>query len=550
MRNVSQIWPEAFAERYRKAGYWRGETMGEFLRIRAQADPDHLAIIDGDRRWTYAELDARANRLALAFMNLGLTPGARAVVQLPNIAEFFSVTFGLFRAGVIPVFALPAHRAAEISHFVANSEAAAYIIPSEFGGFDYRTIAASLSQEQAPSLRHVIVAGDPGDHTALAALEADPGPARSLPHCKPSDAALMQLSGGSTGVSKLIPRTHDDYIYSFRASAEICQLDESSIYMGTLPIAHNFPMSSPGTFGTLYAGGTVVLTPSPSPDAAFPIIERERVTITGVVPPLALIWIEAAAQGRYDLSSLQVLQVGGAKLTPEVARRVQPALGAKLQQVFGMAEGLVNYTRLDDSDEVIVHTQGRPISADDEIRIVDDNDNPLPAGATGHLLTRGPYTIRAYHNAPEANTRAFTEDGYYRTGDIVSLTGDGYLVVHGRATDQINRGGEKISAEEVEDHLLAHPQVHDAALISAPDPYLGERSCAFVIPRGDVERPTKLKADLKAWIRSRGLAVHKVPDQIVLVQSFPATGVGKVSRKQLRAALREELERQESQTKS
>ena len=255
------------------------------------------------------------------------------------------------------------------------------------------------------------------------------------------------------------------------------------------------------------------------------------------MPPVALIWIEAAETTSHDLSSLQVLQVGGAKLTAEVARRVRPALGVTLQQVFGMAEGLVNYTRLNDPEDVIVGTQGRPISPHDEILVVDDDGRPVRPGERGHLLTRGPYTIRGYHNAPEVNARAFTEDGYYRTGDIVSVTADGYLVVHGRSNDQINRGGEKVSAEEIEEHLLAHPQVHDAAVVSIPDVYLGEKACAFVIARGDKPKG----AALKAWIRSRGLAAFKVPDQIVFVDAFPSTGVGKISRKELRAALRDRL---------
>jgi 2,3-dihydroxybenzoate-AMP ligase len=322
-----------------------------------------------------------------------------------------------------------------------------------------------------------------------------------------------------------------------RASAEICALGPESVYLVALPIGHNYPMSSPGFFGAIAAGSTVALTLSPSPDIAFPIIERERVTITGLVPPLALIWLDAAATTTADLSSLTVLQVGGAKLPPEVARRVRPTLGVTLQQVFGMAEGLVNYTRLDDPEERIVTTQGRPISQDDELLILDDEGNPVAEGESGHLLTRGPYTIRGYHNAPEANAEAFTNDGYYRTGDIVSLTPDGYLVVWGRSKDQINRGGEKVSAEEIEDHLLAHPQVHDAAVVSIPDPYLGEKACAFVIPRGEAPKG----AVLKKWIRERGLAAFKVPDQIVFVESFPSTGVGKVSRKELRAALRAQV---------
>ncbi len=332
----------------------------------------------------------------------------------------------------------------------------------------------------------------------------------------------------------LIPRTHDDYLYSVRGSNEICAVDEHSVYLCVLPAAHNFPLSSPGTLGALYAGGTVVLCPQPGPEAAFPLIEGERVTLTGLVPPLALLWTEAAADSGHDLSSLQVLLVGGAKFSEQAARRVRPALGCTLQQVFGMAEGLVNYTRLDDPEEVIVTTQGRPISPDDEIRVVDDEDEDLPVGATGHLLTRGPYTVRGYWNAPEHNARSFTADGFYRTGDIVRLTPTGHLVVAGRAKDQINRGGEKIAAEEVENHILAHPSVHDANVVGEPDPYLGERTCGYVILRTGAE-PLKAVA-IKRFVRERGLAGYKVPDRVEFVESFPQTGVGKISKKHLRSA--------------
>ena len=202
-----------------------------------------------------------------------------------------------------------------------------------------------------------------------------------------------------------------------------------------------------------------------------------------------------------------------------------------------MAEGLVNYTRLDDPEEVILETQGRPISPDDEVLIVDDMGEPVPEGEPGYLLARGPYTIRGYHNDEAANARSFTPDGFYRTGDIVRRTPQGYLVVQGRAGDHINRAGEKISAEEVEDHLLAHPNVFDAAVVSIPDEFLGERICAFVIPRG--ERPRTVA--LKAWMRTRGIADFKVPDQVVLVDAFETTAAGKISRKELRARLRARL---------
>lgn len=522
-------WPEDLAERYRRAGYWRGETFGQMLRRLADQHGERTAVVGGGQRWSYRELDQRADRLAAGLHSLGMGPGDRVVVQLPNIPEFFAVLFALFRLGALPVLALPAHRRAEISAFCAQTRAVAYVIADRDGGFDYRTLARELCAG-SEDLRQVIVVGEPQEFIALEELYREP---MSLPEPHAEDIAFFQLSGGSTGVPKLIPRTHDDYLYSLRASAEICALGTDSVYLVALPAPHNFPLSSPGSLGTLHAGGRVVLARRPTPDEAFPLIAREGVTITALVPPLAMVWLEAAASRGDDLSSLRLLQVGGAKFPPEAARRVTPTLGCRLQQVFGMAEGLVNYTRLDDPQELILHTQGRPISPDDEIRVVDDQDREVAPGEVGHLLTRGPYTIRGYYRAPEHNAVAFTADGFYRTGDLVRLTPTGHLIVEGRAKDQINRGGEKIAGEEVENHLLAHPSVHNAAVVAMPDDFLGERICAFLIPRG--EPPAA--AELKAFLRARGLADYKLPDRFEWVTSLPRTGAGKVDKKALRASL-------------
>ncbi|SDI08115.1 2,3-dihydroxybenzoate-AMP ligase [Sinosporangium album] len=518
-------YPEEFARRYRAAGYWRDETFGQMLRDRAAAHGDRIALVSGGERWTYRDLDRRADRLAAGLRRLGVRAGDRVVVQLPTTPAFYEVCFALFRLGALPVFALPAHRSAEIGYFCEFTEAVAYVIPDRFADFDYRALAAEVK------VPHVIVDGDAGPYTSLDSLRGDaPVP---LPAPAPDDIAFLQLSGGSTGVPKLIPRTHDDYIYSFRASAEICALSEDTVYLCALPAAHNFPMSSPGVFGTLYAGGRAVLIPHGGPDTAFPAIAAEKVTITALVPPLALLWADAAARTAHDLSSLRLLQVGGAKLSEEAARRIGPALGCDLQQVFGMAEGLVNYTRFDDPEDTVVTTQGRPISPDDEILIVDDHDRPVRPGQTGHLLTRGPYTIRGYYRAAEHNRVAFTADGHYRTGDLVRQTPTGHLIVEGRAKDQINRGGEKIAAEEVENHLLAHPAVHDASVVAVPDTYLGERTRAYIVPRTP---GTPLGAkDLRHFLRERGLAAYKIPDLFEFVEALPTTAVGKISKAGLRS---------------
>lgn len=533
MLNGCQDWPKDFVNLYKNSGCWRGETFGEMLKERAMKHGNLIAVTSGEKHLSYGELDRKVDRLAAGFLKIGIKKEDRVVLQLPNITEFFEVCFALFRIGAIPIFALPSHRFSEINYFSDFAEATAYIIPDKQLGFDFRKLAREV-QEKVSTLQHIIVIGEEEEFINIKELYIDPV---DLPEVKSNDVAFLQLSGGTTGLSKLIPRTHDDYIYSLRLSAEICKLDQNSVYLAVLPVAHNYPLSSPGTLGTLYAGGRVVLASGGNPDEAFALIEKERVTITALVPPLAMIWLDAKSSRNNDLSSLQVLQVGGAKFSAEVAKRIQPTFDCTLQQVFGMAEGLVNYTRLDDPEEIIIHTQGKPMSEFDEIKVVDEDDNEVNPGEVGSLLTRGPYTIRGYYKAEEHNAKSFTSDGFYRTGDLVKVNEQGYIIVEGRDKDQINRGGEKIAAEEVENHLLSHTSVHDVAIVAMSDKYLGERTCAFVIARG--QKPSV--DELKNYLRERGIATYKIPDRIEFIEKFPKTGVGKVSKKELRRMIDEKL---------
>ncbi|WP_025129880.1 (2,3-dihydroxybenzoyl)adenylate synthase [Pseudomonas sp. PH1b] len=524
-------WPEAFAERYRQAGYWRDETFGDLLRDAAQAFAEREALTDGELRLSYRQLDQGVDRLAAGLYRLGLRAGDNVVLQLPNRAAFVEACFALYRLGVRPIFALPAHRHLEIGRFCEFAQARAYLCADQEGGFDFRSLARQIQAGQ-PHLEWVIVAGEAEEFTALEDLYIEPA-AQPLPAPSADAVACFQLSGGSTGIPKLIPRRHQEYLYNLRASVERCGLSDSSVYLAVLPMAHNFPMCCPGFIGTLSVGGRVVLSGSPNPQVCFDLIEREAVTHTALVPPLALVWMEAAqARGR-GLPQLQLLQVGGAKLSFEAARRIEPVLGCRLQQVFGMAEGLICYTDPQDLPERVLQTQGRPLSPADEILVVDEQERPVAPGQVGQLLTRGPYTIRGYYRYPEHNAQAFTADGFYRTGDRVLLTADGYLMVEGRDKDLINRGGEKIAAEEVENLLLSHPAVADVALVAMPDAFLGERTCAFVIARGTAPRAPELLRHL----RTQGLAAFKLPDRFEFIPAFPQTGVGKVSRKHLREAI-------------
>jgi 2,3-dihydroxybenzoate-AMP ligase len=536
-------WPPEFAEAYRRAGYWRGQTLGDLLHNWARAYADSPAVVSGGERISYRSLAERADRLAVHLRRVGIGRGDRVVVQLPNIPEFLYLCFALFRLGALPVLALPAHREHEIAYLVEISAAVAYAIPATFRGFDYLELAWAVKR-RAPALRHVLLVGDRPERNAidLRALIAEPvglGGAGESPipfRPDPSDVAFFLLSGGTTGLPKLIPRTHNDYAYNFRASAALCRFSRQTRYLVALPIGHNFPLGCPGALGTLQSGGTVVLTVSVDPDVVFPVIERERVTATALVPALAIRWLDFPQRERYDLTSLELLQVGGARLKPEIARRIRPVLGGQLQQVYGTAEGLINYTRLDDPEEVIIETQGRPLSTGDEVRVVDDRDRPVPAGQPGQLLARGPYTIRGYYRAEEHNRRAFTADGFYRMGDVVRFHPSGNLVVEGRVKDLINRGGEKISAEEMENLILGHPNVFNVTVVAMPDPLLGERICAYVIPRSGA-RPTL--EELRAFLEGKGVARFKLPERLEVTDSFPLTSVGKINK----MALREDIAR-------
>jgi 2,3-dihydroxybenzoate-AMP ligase len=527
MDGFSEFPPET-AARYRRAGYWRGETLGNLLWEWARRDGERTALVTGDRRWSYGALDDRAERLAAGLVDLGIKGGDRVVVQLPNTAAFVTTTVALFRLGARPVFALPAHRRSEITHLAAHAEAVAYVIPDVWQRFDHRSLAAQVAGD-VPSLEHVLVDGEPGPFLPLREIGSAPRP---LPGPQPGDVAFFLLSGGTTGLPKLIPRTHDDYAYQLRATAEALGVGPDTVYLASLPVAHNAALGCPGLLGTLRAGGRVVLPDSVGPDVTFPLVASEGVTLTTLMPPLVQLWLDAAPFLPVDLSRV-LLQVGGAKLAPDVARRVGPELGCRLTHWFGMAEGLLSFTRLDDPDDTVVNTLGRPLSPADEIRIVDPNGDDVVPGRVGELLTRGPYTLRGYFKAPDHNAGAFLADGFFRTGDLARVTPEGNIVIEGRIKDLINRGGEKVSAGELEDHLASHPQVRQVAVVAVPDSVMGEKTCAVVVARG---RPPVL-AELKAFLTQRGLADYKLPDRLELVASLPATKVGKIDKGTLRRAV-------------
>lgn len=544
-------WPDEFAERYRREGWWEDLRLFDVLARAARRHPDKAAIVTRERRISYAELERDAIRAARGLRSLGIGPRDRVVMQLPNLPEFVVCWFALARIGAIPVMALRAHRRAEVRHFLAASGAVAYVGPDRIGDFDHRDMAESLRGE-SPALRQVVVVGEPlpgqvgwadvlerggADGDSGRTAEADGGEGAEP---DPGEVATMLLSGGTTSMSKLIPRTHRDYVLNARLCAQAAGFDAGTVFMAILPLAHNYNLASPGMLGTFWHGGTVVLAPSADADEIFSLVARERVTVIAAVVPLIAAWLGSDIDRRHDLSSLKVVQNGGARLAPELRSRLRERFGCVPQEIYGTAEGLINMTRLDDPDELLLHSSGAPVCEADEIRVVDDDGREVPDGEAGELITRGPYTIRGYYDAPDKNAEAFTADGFYRMGDIVRKRGR-HVFAEGRKKDLINRGGEKISCEEVENLIFAHPKVKAVTLVAMPDPVFGEKACAFVIPHPG----QSLEFDeLVAFLRGQDIASFKLPERLEIVPEFPTSPVGKILKRQLRELIADKLERE------
>ncbi len=541
--------PESFVKKYKGKGYWIDKTLGEEFDEWVYRHPHRVALAYMGNYVSYSEMAEKVNRLSLHFVDLGLRPYDRIILQLPNEPEFVYCYFAAVKIGVIPILALPAHRDAETSFFAQFTQARAHVIPSRFRDFSHQAMSREI-RKKIITLELTLVSGEDVEDgfisitTLLRDRIEERVPIESLKSYRPDpmEPAVFQLSGGTTGVPKIIPRTHNDYSLNCKRVAEITRVRADSVMGIAIPVNHNFALSSPGLMGMLYKGGKVVLIPSTKTETVFECIQKEKITIMPTPPALLIRWMEAPELSKYDLSSLEVVLAGGARLNAEAAKKIKSTLGCDYHQNLGMAEGMLFWTERDDPEDLLLNTQGAPMFEDDEIRVVDENDREVPYGELGELLVRGPTTIRGYYHSPEYNKKAFTEDGFYRTGDVVRMVRGRYVAVEGRIKDTINRGGEKISAEEVENHILAHPKVENCAYVAMPDPVLGEKGCAFILTKGN--QALTLDELCQFLKEERHITIFKLPERLELVREFPMTQVGKINKKELRSIINEKLQKE------
>ncbi len=530
------------AEKYRRLRCWADLTFGDILDRATDRYPNKEAFVDGASRLTFAQARDRVNRLAISLMNLGIEPTERVLVQLPNWNEFVYVYFALQKIGAVDVLLIDRYRPYEIHHLIRLSGATSWVLPWEYRKTDYLPIIREVLKE-SPQMKNVILAsgGDQRDYISLDALIEDAELteknmsvlAQRRPD--PTQVAHMGPTGGTTGLPKIVPRTHNDLICSSEYAAKAWKMDTRDTCLLVGPIGHDLTFTK-GFLGSVLTYGKIVFLDSTDLDDICRVIEREKVTALVWVPTLARRLVGFEGLDNYDLSTLKKMHCGGGASLPDLIKDVREKLGCTFFNGYGATEGQTTLTRSDDQLETLCTTVGRPTCPYDSYKVVDRDGKELPANTPGELLIKGPGVFTGYYKNPEENEKMFDQDGYFRTGDVAKIDEKGNVTLAGRIKEMINRGGESISAVEVEKLIVSHPDVVFVAVVPVPDPEMGERVCAYIQPRPGARLHFN---DIISFLKDRKASVLHFPERIEFIYAMPFTKAEKIDK----GALVKEIEK-------
>ncbi|MGY0499265.1 (2,3-dihydroxybenzoyl)adenylate synthase [Nocardia sp. FBN12] len=530
--------PDEYVQRYFDANVWHRRSLADSFRATVERFPDRPSLVCGTTTWTFRELDELSDRRAAGLNSIGLEPGSRVLLQLNNSADTVLTWYSLLKAGVIPVCTLALHRGHEIGEIARQTQPAAHLVDAGDPKFDLVSFALEQSAAADRPWKVIAMGTNVPDtaidisslDTVVSAVDARTIVDRIQRELRPQDAAVFQLSGGTTGVPKVIPRLHAEYWYNAERYAHTLGWTHEDRIGYAGPLAHNAGIIC-GIHGPHSVGAALILG-LPETDSLFEVLVDERATdivLGGHAYEIVLDPRISAAR------SLERVIFSGKKVAPKHFHALDDR-GIWAGQLFGMSEGLCMVTPLDAPASVRATTVGAPISPLDEVRILQPGtEQEVDPGTVGELCVRGPYTIRGYYNAEEQNQRSFTSDGFYRTGDLAaqrSIEGMICYSIEGRIKDLINRGGEKINAAEIELLLVSHPDITEAALVPMPDARLGERACAFVV--GDSGSRPSLE-EMRGFLGARGVAKYKWPERYVWLDEMPRSNVGKIDKRVLGA---------------
>ena len=532
-------------ERYIQLGWWRGLTLGDYLDRAADMHPQKEAYVDRTGRYTYCQARENANRVAIGLMAYGIKPLDRVLIQLPNWNEFVWAYFACQKIGAIPVLLIERYRQFEINRLAEIAGATAWIVPRRTHKFDFAPMIGDVLKTRS-EIKHVVTVRGRLEQTSFPSLaqliEENPVTPEGLSLLAqgkpdPRQIAHMGPTGGTTGAPKIVPRSHN----SLACATEFCSMswdqhcEDVTMIVG--PVGHDLSFSK-GLLGSLITQGKLVFQESTDNADICQTIQEEKVSAIVWVPTLAQRLLQFEAVDRYDLSSLKKMHSGGGASHPEMVKEIMARFRTCFYNGYGATEGMTCITRSTDDVETICCTVGRPTFPYDTYKVVDGQGNTLPPETMGELLVKGPCVFSGYYNNPEENARVFSEDGFFKTGDVARISEGGYVTLTGRIKEMINRGGESISATEIEKLISRHPEVASVAVVPMPDELMGERVCAYIEPLAGMA-PTF--DGVIAFLKSLNAAVLQLPERVEFVEKMPVTKANKLDKQALRKDIEEKI---------
>ena len=528
--------------RFRAAGYWTDDALCEWLDRWAAEAPDHRAVTDGVHDVSYRRLQHDAYRIARWLRSVGVVAGDRVAIQLPNWAEFVTVYLAIARIGAILVPIMPVYRANEVRHILENSGAVVAVTAENFRGFDHLAMFRELA-EDVPTLRELMVvrasSGPAPSETAYEELVGSdsgetPSPEELGPYPDADAGHAIIYSSGTESAAKGCYHTWNTLAFTARTLAnDIFRMTpQDTMYMPS-PVSHSTGVVI-GIVTPLLAGSGIHLQDVWEPTDGLRRIEQYKCSITASATPFVRMALDAAKDADRDLSSMRAWLCAGAPIPSSLAREFQETFTeGTLLPLYGCTEVLAaTVCRLDDPIERVASSDGRIAAAGVQLKTVDLDGQDTGVGMEGEICYRGPGTILGYWNDPDKTRAAIDDDGWHHCGDLGRLDADGYLRITGRLKDIIIRGGQNLSAREIEEHLITHPRVRDAAVVAYPDARLGEKVCAYLILEPGSSLTVETIRDY--LVGTRDVAIQKVPERVVVVDDFPTTASGKIQKYLLR----------------
>jgi cyclohexanecarboxylate-CoA ligase len=516
---------------YTRPGLWEDNIVDTYLTVAARANPEQTAAIDRGVAWTYAQLDALVNDLASALQGYGIGSGDVVSWQLPNWVEAAVVHLAALRVGAISNPIVSIYRHAEVKFILRQAASKVVFVPTNFRGFDYPGMLAEIRSELTDLHAVVSVGGDEaGGDLGYSALIAQ-GRTRALGAVERSanDPALLLYTSGTTAAPKGVVHTHNTLDYEIRSLIDFFSLSQNDVVFMPSPVGHITGVLC-GIQCAVTLGAALVLLDVWEPGQALSLIAAHRCSFAVAATPFLHGLLHHPALPNTDTSALRVFMCGGADVPPELIRSASTALDCTVVRAYGSTE-YPTATGSNDHDSLDkrARTDGRAMGVA-QVRVVDESGSDALAGSVGEVLVSGPELFVGYLDAT-LDEDVFSSGRWFRTGDLGRLDADGYLEITGRYKDIIIRGGENISAKEIEDHLFGHPKIADVAVVATPDPVLGERVCAVVVPEAD---ETITLADLTEWLSAARFAKQKLPERLIVLDELPRTPAGKVQKFKLR----------------